>query len=141
MRAPTPDRTTRLRVRQPPRRKPRGVTTRNELEAVFALVARYFSLLSDPTRLRILHAVCNVERSVSAIVALTGATQTNVSRHLALLHRAGVVQRHRHGSSVYYGAADPELVSICRGVCTRMAAQIDEGIPLKQELLAFAERG
>lgn len=121
-------------VRRPARLRP------DELEPVFAAVARYFGLLSDPTRLRILHTICNVERSVSAIVAATGATQTNVSRHLALLHRAGVVRRHRNGSSVFYGAADPELVSICRSVCTRIAAQIDKGIPLKRELLAFAQR-
>jgi DNA-binding transcriptional ArsR family regulator len=127
--------------RQSPRRRARGRAAPDELARVFASVARYFGLLSDPTRLRILHAICNVEQSVSAIVAVTGATQTNVSRHLGLLHRAGIVRRHREGSSVYYGAADPELVSICRSVCTRMAAQIDEGIPLKQELLAFAQHG
>ena len=40
------------------------------------------ALLAEPMRLRILHAICNDERSVSAIVAATGATQTNVSRHL-----------------------------------------------------------
>lgn len=127
--------------RQSPRRQAHGRASADGLEAVFASVARYFGLLSDPTRLRILHAICHVDQSVSAIVAATGATQTNVSRHLALLHRAGVVRRHRQGSSVYYGAADPELVSICRSVCTRMAAQIDEGMPLKHELLAFARRG
>lgn len=61
----------------------------DELDEVFAVVARYFGLLSEPTRLKILHTICQDERSVSAIVAATGVTQTNVSRHLALLHQAG----------------------------------------------------
>lgn len=66
-----------------------------ELEEVFTAVARYFNLRSEPTRLEILH--CSGERSVSTIVDATGATQTNVSRHLALLHQAGVVMR-RNGA-------------------------------------------
>jgi DNA-binding transcriptional ArsR family regulator len=112
----------------------------DELVPVFAAVARYFALLADPTRLRILHAICTDEQSVSAIVEATGATQTNVSRHLALLHQAGAVARRRDGSSVHYRVADPELVSICRTVCVRIAAHIDAGEPLKRDLLAFAGR-
>src|SRR5512142_3215829 len=93
----------------------------DELDAVFLAVARYFGLLSEPTRLRILHAICQSEQSVSAIVEATGATQTNVSRHLSLLHTAGVVSRRKAGNVVYYGVADPEFVSICRGVCVQIA--------------------
>ena len=119
---------------------PGVVEAGDELHVVFASVARYFALLADPTRLRILHAICTAEQSVSAIVEATGATQTNVSRHLALLHQAGAVARRRDGSSVRYRVADPELVSICRTVCVAIAARIDAGVPLKQDLLAFAGR-
>lgn len=110
----------------------------DELHAVFEAVARYFSLLAEPTRLRILHAICQSEQSVSAIVAATGATQTNVSRHLALLLRAGVVGRRREGTTVYYSIADPEFVTICRSVCVRIAGRIDAALPLRRDLLGFA---
>ncbi|MEO6928729.1 MAG: metalloregulator ArsR/SmtB family transcription factor [Casimicrobiaceae bacterium] len=109
-----------------------------ELDAVFAAVARYFSLLSEPTRLKILHTICGEERSVSQIVAASGCTQTNVSRHLALLHRAGVVVRRRAGSAVYYRVDDPEFVAICRSVCVQIAARIDGGESLRRGLLEFA---
>jgi len=112
----------------------------DELQQVFAAVARYFALLAEPTRLSILHAICTAEQSVSQIVAATGASQTNVSRHLALLHQAGAVARRRAGPSVYYRVADPELVTICRTVCVQIAARIDAGVPLKDDLLAFAGR-
>lgn len=112
--------------------------TRDELAEVFAAVAGYFHLLSDPTRLHILHSICDQERSVSTIVETTRATQTNVSRHLALLHQAGVVSRRRDGHSVLYAVADPEFVSICRGVCIRIAGRIAAGAPLTRELLEFA---
>ena len=55
----------------------------------------YFAVLSEPTRLKIMHAVCNGEKTVSQIVAETGATQTNISRHLGLMHRHGVLARRR----------------------------------------------
>ncbi len=110
----------------------------DDLERVFVSVARYFSLLSDPTRLRILHSICQTEQSVTAIVAATGATQTTVSRHLGLLHQAGVVSRRRERSLVYYGVADAMFVEICRGVCVQIAGRIDERAPLRNELLEFA---
>jgi len=112
----------------------------SELDEVFAVVARYFGMLSEPTRLKILHAICQEERSVGAIVEHTGATQTNVSRHLALMLQAGVVSRRREGSTVYYRVADPEFVEICRSVCIRIAGQIEEQKPLRKDLLQYAAR-
>lgn len=109
-----------------------------ELDEVFGAVARYFGLLSEPTRLKILHAVCHDERSVSAIVGETGATQTNVSRHLSLMLQAGAVSRRREGSTVYYRVADPDFVEICRSVCIRIAGRIEDQKPLRKDLLQFA---
>jgi DNA-binding transcriptional ArsR family regulator len=110
----------------------------DELAGVFAAVARYFSLLAEPTRLRILNAICQEEQPVNAIVAATGASQTAVSRHLALLHQAGAVERRRDGAQVFYRVADPELVAICRTVCVHIAARMDAAAPLKRNLLDFA---
>lgn len=112
----------------------------DELAQVFTAVARYFGLLAEPTRLKIMHAICQEERSVSAIVEATGATQTNVSRHLALLLQAEVVSRRRDGSTVYYRVADAEFVDICRSVCVRIASRIEDQKPLRRELLQFAAR-
>jgi DNA-binding transcriptional ArsR family regulator len=119
-----------------PDREPTAETA--ELDRVFAVVARYFGVLSEPMRLKILHAICQDERSVSAIVAETGATQTNVSRHLSLMLQADVVSRRRDGNVVYYRVADPEFVEICRSVCVQIAARIDEQKPLKRDLLQYA---
>jgi DNA-binding transcriptional ArsR family regulator len=117
-------------------RLPAGETA--ELNEVFDAVARYFGLLAEPTRLKILHTICHEERSVSAIVAATGATQTNVSRHLSLMHQAGVVSRRREGSTVFYKVLDPEFGEMCRTVCVRIAGRMEAGDVLKRELLEFA---
>ena len=110
----------------------------DELDQVFSVVARYFGVLSEPTRLKILHTICQSERSVSAIVEATGATQTNVSRHLGLMLNAGVVSRRREGTTVHYRVANPEFVEICRSVCVQIAGRIDEQKPLRKDLLDFA---
>ena len=110
------------------------------LDPVLAVVARYFAVLAEPTRLKILHAICEDEQSVSAIVAATGATQSNVSRHLALMLGAGIVERRRAGNVVYYRMADPEFVAICRRMCERIASRLGNEAPLRRDLLEFAAR-
>ena len=107
----------------------------DELDPVFDAVAAYFSVLSEPMRLRIMHSICEQEKPVSQIVAEIGATQTNVSRHLGLMFRSGVLGRRKEGNQVYYRVADAAMVDICRSVCNRIAGSLDERKPLRRELL------
>jgi DNA-binding transcriptional ArsR family regulator len=110
------------------------------LDHAFDAVAAYFSVLSEPTRLRIMHAICEQEKTVSQIVGELGATQTNISRHLNLMHRSGVLARRKDGNQVYYRAADAAMVEICRSVCNRIASQLDEKKPLRGNLLRLMPR-
>ncbi len=119
----------------------------DELGSVLEKVARYFSLLAEPMRLRILHAICQGERSVTEIIAETGATQTAVSRHLNIMYRAGVLSRRRQAGFIHYGVADPVLTDICRTVCVRIAGrqaddQADQAglAEFVRELEAFGRR-
>ncbi len=107
----------------------------DELDPVFDAVASYFSVLSEPTRLRIMHAICETEKSVSQIVEETGSTQTNASRHLSLMYRSGVLARRKEGSQVYYRVADASMIEVCRTVCNQIAGSMDEKKPLRRELL------
>src|SRR5512147_3254831 len=107
----------------------------SELDPVFHAVAAYFSVLSEPTRLKIMHAVCTEEKTVSQIVAATGSTQTNISRHLGRMHRHGVLARRRNGTQVLYSVADPTMVELCRSVCNRIASGIDERRLLRRQFL------
>lgn len=94
-----------------------------ELDKVFESVAEYFSLLSEPSRLKIMHCLCNGERSVNEVVDATGLTQANASRHLNLLYRSGVVGRRREGSQVFYRLIDPNFTDLCRTVCIGIASR------------------
>lgn len=92
---------------------------------VFEQVAGYFRLLSEPTRLKILHRLCGGACSVNDLAGEVGLTQANTSRHLNLLYRAGVVDRDRDGAQVFYRIVDPNLVGMCRPVCLSIAGQAD----------------
>lgn len=105
---------------------------------LFETVSRYFSLLAEPMRVRILHAICAQPRTVGDIVAETGATQTNVSRHLNTMYRAGVLTRRKDGNFTWYGVADPTLTEICRTVCVHIASRDDAGQGQRDELLDLA---
>jgi DNA-binding transcriptional ArsR family regulator len=110
----------------------------DELAGVFEAVSRYFSILSEPLRVRIVHAICQQERTVSDIVQSTGATQTTVSRHLALMYREGVVARRREGGFVYYTVSDDALAEICRTVCVHIASRDDLAASPAQGALKIA---
>ena len=109
------------------RRKPDGIVdgltdNQDELGFIFDRAAQYFSLLSEPARLRIIQAICTEERSVQDVVELTSLPQPNVSRHLSMLYRAGVLSRRREGTFVFYKISDPMITELCRTVCVKLAA-------------------
>jgi len=76
-------------------------------------MAARFRALGEPMRLRILQAVCKEPRSVNDIVAATGSTQANISKHLALLTTAGILEREKDGQRVFYGVKDKLAVKLC----------------------------
>lgn len=63
--------------------------------------------LSCRIRLAILHTLVAGDASVGELVAETGATQPNVSNHLAVLRDAGLVAADRDGRVVRYRLASP----------------------------------
>lgn len=79
----------------------------------FEVLASRFKILAEPTRLQILTALCNQERSVQEICDRTGLLQGNVSKHLRLMKDAGVVACRREGVWRYYRVVDTELLSLC----------------------------
>jgi DNA-binding transcriptional ArsR family regulator len=99
------------------------------MEPLFEEVSHYFALLSQPTRLKILYAVCNGERSVNDIVVQVESTQANVSRQINMLYRAKILSRRKDGAQVYYRVADHGTIELCRSVCGRVAARLGREMP------------
>src|ERR1700739_4726795 len=60
----------------------------------------------DPTRLRLLAVLREAELTGSELTEIVGQSQPRVSRHLKLLCDAGLLQRFREGSWVFYRSAE-----------------------------------
>jgi len=111
-------------------------------DRVFASAAELFGLLATPIRLRIVSAVCQAEKNVSELLSEIDTTQSNMSQHLASLHRSGVLSRRRAGAQVYYGLQSERVAMLCRAVCTQVAIEIDAGdeMPPSDRLLPNGPR-
>ena len=75
-------------------------------------LARYFRILGDPTRLRIVEALLERERTVGELVDLVVAPQSRVSNHLACLKWCRVAQADKRGRTVVYRIADPGVAGV-----------------------------
>lgn len=64
--------------------------------------ARFFRVLGDPTRLRILEALEHGQRTVGELVSAAGQPQPRVSTHLACLRHCGFVSTERRGKEIVY---------------------------------------
>lgn len=75
--------------------------------------AELFRALANPIRVRILETLRAAgSLAVSDIQQRLGIESSNVSQHLSILRAHGLVTAERHGTSVVYAVADPELYSL-----------------------------
>ena len=75
-------------------------------------LSRYFRVLGDPTRLAIIEALLERERTVSELVELLDAPQSRISNHLACLRWCRFVENERTGRSVVYRIADERVALV-----------------------------
>jgi DNA-binding transcriptional ArsR family regulator len=109
-------------------------------EVVIEPLARYFRALSEPLRLKILDALRDQPMNVGELTALLGCSQANVSKHLALLADAGLVEREARGTAAYYRFADPQVYDLCDLVCGQVARQLAGSAKLRRKLDEIAAR-
>ncbi|MBU6297380.1 MAG: metalloregulator ArsR/SmtB family transcription factor [Alphaproteobacteria bacterium] len=76
----------------------------------------------DPTRLRLLLLLRQAELTVSELIEIVGQSQPRVSRHLKLLCGAGLIERFKEGSWVFYRAADEGQGEVFGATLSRLAA-------------------
>jgi DNA-binding transcriptional ArsR family regulator len=81
------------------------------------LVAQRFRVLGEPARIKLLDALRSGPASVGELATRVGLSQQNASKHLGVLHSAGLVQRTRTGSTAQYAITDPSVFTLCEIVC------------------------
>lgn len=90
------------------------------------LIAARFRAIGEPMRIRLLDRLRDHECSVQQLADELEASQQNVSKHLSVLHGAGIVSRRRDGNRVLYSISDTSVFALCETVCGGMRRQLVE---------------
>jgi DNA-binding transcriptional ArsR family regulator len=89
------------------------------------LPAKFFRGLADASRLALLLALREGEKTVSTLVEETGLTQSNVSGHLACLKDCGLVVSRQEWRHVYYRLSDERIEGLLRAADDILAVNAD----------------
>jgi DNA-binding transcriptional ArsR family regulator len=105
----------------------RGLNVSHPLpEPLIELVAQRFRVLGEPMRIKLLDRLREGDATVGELQQALGASQQNVSKHLGILHAAGMVTRTKQGNHTRYSISDPSVFELCDQVCGGVRRQLTE---------------
>jgi ArsR family transcriptional regulator len=79
----------------------------------YAMHAAVFAALANPTRHELMHVLCAGPRTGTELAQALEVSRPNVSQHLAVLQREGLVKRSREDGRVLWQVVDPRLSQAC----------------------------
>ena len=97
------------------------------MDEITILQADVLKTLASPRRLELIHVLADGPAEVGRLAQAIGASQPNVSQHLAVLRSAGIVEAERTGREVRYRLVDFEVTVACqimRGVLERRLTRL-----------------
>ena len=93
-------------------------------EDLVELIARRFRAIGEPMRIRLLDQLRDGEATVGELSEALGASQQNISKHLAVLADAGILGRRKDGTHVHYRIVDEGVLTLCEDVCGSLQEQL-----------------
>ncbi len=96
--------------------------------------AAVFQALSHPTRVALVEALSDGEKSAGALIEQLGLEQANASQHLAILRAKHIVTTRRVGNQVYYSLRDPVLSQVLALLREYFYAHLAETVSLLDEM-------
>jgi DNA-binding transcriptional ArsR family regulator len=95
----------------------------NELQTDVAIneqqaqqVAELFSVLGDPSRVKIIAALLDGPKNVQALAGLVGISDSGVSHHMRSLRQMRLVRARKQGRQVFYSLDDDHVAGLFQGV-------------------------
>ncbi len=108
-------------------------------DRVYKLHADVCRVLGSASRIRIIEALREGERSVGELSETLGLRQANVSQHLAVMRSKGVLKTRKVGTSIYYSVSNPKIVQACDLMRQVLLEQLKENEKLVS-LISYPER-
>ena len=95
-------------------------------EDLAEMIAARLRVIGDSSRIRILDQLRDGELSVTTLAERLETSQQNVSKHLGILHQAGIVSRRKDGTSALYSVADESVYELCEQICGGLQSRLAE---------------
>ena len=115
-------------------RKTKSRTENRERQAIYAMQAEICRVLGHPRRLQILDLLADGEKSTAQLLRELGVNKVNLSQHLALLKRAGLVETLHRGRETSYRLSFLEIKDACRLIREVLGARLRQGSRLVRSL-------
>ena len=93
---------------------------------IYELQAEISKTLAHPLRIAILHYLKDGEKTVNQLTETLGASQSNISQHLAILRQRQIVKTRKAGSTVYYQVSNPKISQACDMVRQVLLEQLSQ---------------
>jgi len=97
---------------------------------IYELQAEISKTLAHPLRIAILHYLRHGEKTVNELAEILGASQSNISQHLAILRQRQIAKTRKAGSAVYYRVSSPKISQACDMIREVLLEQLSQ----KQEI-------
>lgn len=92
-------------------------------EELVSAIASWFKAVADESRVRILMRLKESECNVNQLVEELGIAQASVSKHLAVLRNARIVEVRRQGTSAFYSIRGDSALKICGLICQTLVEE------------------
>jgi DNA-binding transcriptional ArsR family regulator len=102
------------------------------------LTADFLKSLSHPVRVRILRLLAPGERCVCELIAAIDIEQSNLSQHLGVLKKQGIIDSRKEGTKVFYRILHHSALEVIKAVEKTIGEQLSESRNLLSQL---GERG
>ncbi len=106
---------------------------------LFEIQAEICKTLAQPKRLMLIHELRTGEKSVGRLSSTLGISQPNVSQHLSILRKRGIVITRREGAMVYYSLSSPRIGEACDLVHNFLTEQLENSRELASSLRDYNE--
>jgi ArsR family transcriptional regulator, virulence genes transcriptional regulator len=83
------------------------------LQKIFEMQCEICKALGHPLRLAIVNRLRDQDTSATDLIEELEISKANLSKHMALLTRSGIVDSRREGRQLYYRLTDPEIHQAC----------------------------
>jgi len=103
-------------------------------EQLYRLEAEIIKAAAHPIRLAVIDCLREGERCVCVIAERVGAERSNVSRHLAVMTRAGLLSSRKDGLMVYYSLRTPCILRFLSCVDECLKEQLRESAVVLRSL-------